>query len=712
MQHVALQLTIKMSREEQKQYSSNKEQFSDRAIYLGSVDNRVVSTARLNESHDDIDVKEIQGNNGNLKVKPASDDLEAPVKLSSAPQMSSESKRIRVQLTWKDIYVWPKPDVFCRDCRSVESLFDENKRIILNKVSGTVKPGEYLSIIGSTGAGKTTLLQLLSGKMFPQNLAWKGKIEINGENRDDVEYSRFTAFVQQDDILMENMTVKECLIFAANVKSPGDPDTREYHVNELLEELELTDSKDIMFGSDLLRKGERKRASIGVELITNPSLLYIDEPTTGMDTFTARKLVELMGKLAKKSRTIIATIHQPNSEIFALFDKLMILALGRIIYFSSAKDAVSYFDKMGYVCPKQVNPAEHFMKILSAENFMKPEDTGDIFAIAKQRYEAAVVKMSEAYESPENNEKCKVDSVIPDAIPLSKIDLSTLKYVAPWLVQFGYLCKRAMINNIRSPHTTIVRLVTTIAIMIMGTVLYYNQSDVYPEAVQGRSGVQFFMMTFCLLESIQNVILVFPEERAVFLREQASSLYDISAYFTGKIIAELPLNLLVPVIALLMTFWLWNMNNEHEYNFWINLLNMELMYLTGTGFGLILSSVVANRAVLITLLAVVALPLLLLAGFFVGIDKDKHIIWLLSYISPCKYIFTTSMRNEFEDLTIRNVPVPIPGAPPTTINGELVLRQFNLNPFSWWENYLAVSCIMVGTHVVAYILLYIFGKRV
>ena len=90
-----------------------------------------------------------------------------------------------------------------------------------------------------------------------------------------------------------------------------------------------------------------------------------------------------MEKLAKKGRTIIATIHQPNSEIFAKFDQLMILALGRIIYFNSSKLAVRYFDELGYECPKKINPAEYFMKILSAENFMKPEHNGDLDQIGR-----------------------------------------------------------------------------------------------------------------------------------------------------------------------------------------------------------------------------------------------------------------------------------------------------------------------------------------
>ena len=464
----------------------------------------VDSTNELNKNLDRTTQQLIDFNNPSRINNGA--EFNNPVKINDIPINTSESKRIRVQLTWKNIYVWPKHDVLCRDCRSVESLFDENKRIILNNVNGTVKPGQFLSIIGSTGAGKTTLLQLLSGKMFPQNLAWKGSIEINGESRDSVDYSRFTAFVQQDDILMENLSVKECLQFAANVKSPGNLPTRQAHVKDLLEELELTESENIRFGSELLRKGEKKRASIGVELITNPSLLYVDEPTTGMDTFTAGKLVELMGKLAKRGRTIIATIHQPNSEIFAMFDQMMILALGRIIYFNSASLAVEYFDKLGYTCPKQTNPAEHFMKILSAENFMKADDRGDILAIAKERYVTAVLKMSEYYESTENDKKCDPNVVVPQAIPLTKCNISEMKYVASWLLQFNYLRRRAFINTIRSPQTTVIRFITTIVVMILGIVFYYQPGFEGYESILGCIGTQIHLFTFCLLESLQNVI--------------------------------------------------------------------------------------------------------------------------------------------------------------------------------------------------------------
>ncbi len=188
------------------------------------------------------------------------------------------------------------------------------------------------------GAGKTTLLNYLSGKMMSDSLKADGDTLINGVSTKELKnYLEFTAFVQQEDVLMETLTVKECLEYAAMLKFSSDPKLRERRVIELLEELELTDVKDVRFGGmhqkgRLLSRGEKKRLSIAVELITNPSLLFLDEPTTSMDTFTAEKIIHIILKLKQKGRTIIATIHQPNTEIYSHFDQLMIMALGRVLY--------------------------------------------------------------------------------------------------------------------------------------------------------------------------------------------------------------------------------------------------------------------------------------------------------------------------------------------------------------------------------------------
>mmetsp|Transcript_19392 Transcript_19392/g.22582 ORF Transcript_19392/g.22582 Transcript_19392/m.22582 type:complete len:207 (+) Transcript_19392:480-1100(+) len=167
------------------------------------------------------------------------------------------------------------------------------------------------------------------------------------------------------------MTVRECLMFSARMKLPSDVDKIE-RVQSLLDSLKLNKCADTKIGGALIKGisgGERKRTSIGVELITNPNLIFLDEPTTGLDSFTATNVVEVLRDLANSGRTVVSTIHQPNSEIFEIFDQLMLMAGGRTLYMNSANQAVGYFKKVGYPCPSLTNPADYFMSMMSIEAY-------------------------------------------------------------------------------------------------------------------------------------------------------------------------------------------------------------------------------------------------------------------------------------------------------------------------------------------------------
>mmetsp|Transcript_16404 Transcript_16404/g.11545 ORF Transcript_16404/g.11545 Transcript_16404/m.11545 type:complete len:186 (+) Transcript_16404:278-835(+) len=162
---------------------------------------------------------------------------------------------------------------------------------IIRGTSGTVIPGTLLSIIGASGAGKTTLLNYLSGRDISTNLKKDGDVFVNGVNKKEVKnFSAFSAYVQQDDILFQTMTVRECLEFAAKLKLPGPIPAKIDRVNALIKRLKLTKCQNTRIGGPLVKGvsgGERKRTSIGVELITDPNLIFLDEPTTGLDSWTA-----------------------------------------------------------------------------------------------------------------------------------------------------------------------------------------------------------------------------------------------------------------------------------------------------------------------------------------------------------------------------------------------------------------------------------------
>lgn len=167
------------------------------------------------------------------------------------------------------------------------------------------------------------------------------------------------------------MTVRECLEFAAKLKLTGSIESKIKRVDTLIATMKLTKCQNTHIGGPLVKGisgGERKRTSVGVELITDPSLIFLDEPTTGLDSFIATQVMENLRDLALvHGKTIVSTIHQPNSDIFDMFDKLMLLAKGKIIYFNDANKSVDYFSKIGRPCPELTNPADYFMTIMSIE---------------------------------------------------------------------------------------------------------------------------------------------------------------------------------------------------------------------------------------------------------------------------------------------------------------------------------------------------------
>lgn len=148
-------------------------------------------------------------------------------------------------------------------------------------------------------------------------------------------------------------------------------------VDEIIKELRLNKCQNTKIGGPLIKGvsgGERKRTSIGVELITDPQLIFLDEPTTGLDSFTATSVIETLRDLSLAGRTVISTIHQPNSDIFEMFDRLMLMAMGKIIYFNEARLSVDYFASIGFKCPELSNPADYFMSIMSIETLEQDDE--------------------------------------------------------------------------------------------------------------------------------------------------------------------------------------------------------------------------------------------------------------------------------------------------------------------------------------------------
>lgn len=255
-----------------------------------------------------------------------------------------------------------------------KSTQETEVKAILRKVNAYMPAGSLTAIIGSSGSGKTSVLNTLSKRAVGGRLRTTGDITYNGSFQIS---SIRSAYVMQQDVLLPTLTVRETLRYAAELRLPPPTTTeeRETVVQNVILELGLKECADTRVGNNVHKGcsgGEKRRTSLAVQMLSNPSVLFCDEVTTGLDAATAFQLVATLKSLAVKGRTIICSIHQPRSEIWQLFDHVLLLAKGSPLYSGQSVGCLPYFEHLGYVLPPFVNPAE-FLIDLAAIDTRSPE---------------------------------------------------------------------------------------------------------------------------------------------------------------------------------------------------------------------------------------------------------------------------------------------------------------------------------------------------
>lgn len=244
----------------------------------------------------------------------------------------------------------------------------KKERQILDNVTMVGRPGELTAIMGPSGGGKTTLLELISSRVTGNTT---GEISLNGTPVTRSVMSKIAGYVKQKDILLPSATVRECIDFSARLRLPANvsESDRKERVEEIIKKLGLTKCADTKVGDDNNRGvsgGELKRTAIGVELVTRPNLLFLDEPTSGLDSSSAFTIVDILKRISREDgTTVICTLHQPRSNIFNLFDRLILLHSGRILYQGLPSDAIQFFQLCGHPCPSYTNPPDFFMDVIT-----------------------------------------------------------------------------------------------------------------------------------------------------------------------------------------------------------------------------------------------------------------------------------------------------------------------------------------------------------
>ncbi|KAF2501031.1 hypothetical protein BU16DRAFT_522087 [Lophium mytilinum] len=243
-----------------------------------------------------------------------------------------------------------------------------NGKQILSGITGAVHPGELLAIMGASGAGKTTFLDILARKN--KRGAINGDFYLNGERVIDDEFRSVIGFVDQEDTMLSTLTVHETILDSALLRLPKEMSrtSKEQKVEDVEKQLGIYHIRNQVIGSEEsvrgISGGEKRRVGIACELVTSPSILFLDEPTSGLDAFNAFNVVECLVSLVKNyNRTVVFTIHQPRSNIVALFDQLILLAKGRTVYSGPFSSCQPYFDDIGYPCPPGFNIADYLIDL-------------------------------------------------------------------------------------------------------------------------------------------------------------------------------------------------------------------------------------------------------------------------------------------------------------------------------------------------------------
>lgn len=322
--------------------------------------------------------------------------------MDKSDKVSSQNASQGINIAWHEVNVYAsvvEQPLQKKGLLNKLKLLGSEKRTfkrILDNVSGYINSGTLMGIMGSSGAGKSTLMTTLAYRRPPGTIV-HGDIVVNGQPVGAFMH-KLSGFVYQDDIFIGTLTVREHLSFMIQLKLRHHMTSEEMNarIHQVLSRAVLNKNcleRKIGEDSDfkkVLSGGEKKRLSIATELISDPLILFCDEPTTGLDSYSAQAVMTTMKKLANAGTIIICTIHQPSQAIFEQLDQVMFLADGRLAYSGTPKKSVEFFQSIGLEAPAQTNntnPACYLMSALSGDGKKSSKWISDQFAVTKMATE-------------------------------------------------------------------------------------------------------------------------------------------------------------------------------------------------------------------------------------------------------------------------------------------------------------------------------------
>jgi ABC-type multidrug transport system ATPase subunit/ABC-type multidrug transport system permease subunit len=518
-----------------------------------------------------------------------------------------------------------------------------------------------------------------------------GEILVNGKRMDKQSYQRICGYVFQDDNLMGTLTVRECIEFSANLRLPDaiDKEEKARRVEQVLRDLGISHIADRKIGDELNRGisgGEKRRVSIGMELVTSPHVLYLDEPTSGLDSASAYSVIQSIVHLAKQGRTIVFSIHQPRSNIFTQFDEIILMRYGRIVYSGRADQASNYFKKYGYECPNTSNPADYLIDVLARK------DLSQEFLDAHSNY---LDSENPTYYQQQREVISEQTEQFGEYLEGKMLPKATSFYS-----QLLILSGRAMKNFYRNEYLMKAHYLSAIAMgLVLGFVFY--QLGVNLDACQNRMGSIYFMCCLLCFAAMSSLEL-FITERSIFVRERANGYYHPSAYFISKAVFDIiPLRVVPPLLMGSIAYYMIGLRHEFTHFLWFLLLTVLFNVVSG-GMCLCIGAIAPSVASANLMATLGILGSSLFGGFLLNLGAiPKTLVWL-KYLSFWKYAYEALLINELYGLPIIVDPTGMPSFP---ADGNFLLVELEMDYNRFYIDVIVLTIFAIAFMLLAAILM-------
>ncbi|XP_022754233.1 ABC transporter G family member 15-like [Durio zibethinus] len=586
-----------------------------------------------------------------------------------------------VYLVWQDLTV------------VLPNFGNKPTKRLLQGLSGYAEPGRIVAIMGPSGSGKSTLLDSLAGRLA-RNVVMTGNILLNGKKK-RLEYG-VVAYVTQEDVMLGTLTVRETVTYSAHLRLPNELTKEE--VKDIVEgtimEMGLQECADTVIGNWHLRGisgGEKKRLSIALEILTMPKILFLDEPTSGLDSASAFFVVQSLRNIARDGRTVISSIHQPSSEVFALFDDLFLLSGGETVYFGEAKMAVEFFAEAGFPCPSRRNPSDHFLRCINSDFDTvtatlkgsqrlrdKPTSSDPFMDMATAQIKAALV---EKYRRSNYAKKAQARGREISKIEGLEVEIQSGSQ-AKWWKQLTTLTKRSFVNMCRDVGYYWARIVIYILVSIcVGTVFYnvgYGNTAILARVACGGFITGF--MTFMSIGGFPS----FVEEMKVFNKERLNGYYGVAAYTLSNFLSSFPFLVAIALITGTITFYLVKFRSEFSHYVFF-CLNIFFSISVIESLMMVIASLVPNYLMGIITGAGVIGIIMMTSGFFRLLPDLPKLFWRypISYISFSPWALQAAYKNDFIGLEFDPL---LPGDHKLT-GEEIITKYFGVpvDPSKWWD---------------------------